>query len=99
MLVTFCVLAWSATLMESTWLFQLSTIIELLEESFYGMDLLKLHSITSKLLDRVENIEKVSISSLRWRCTTLLSSQNLANIEDKLVNLSELVSTPNFKAL
>ncbi|XP_046905431.1 olfactomedin-like 2Ba isoform X1 [Hypomesus transpacificus] len=37
---------------------KLSTIIELLEGSFYGMDLLKLHSITSKLLDRVENIEK-----------------------------------------
>ncbi|XP_062308846.1 olfactomedin-like 2Ba isoform X1 [Osmerus eperlanus] len=37
---------------------KLSTIIELLEGSFYGMDLLKLHSVTSKLLDRVENIEK-----------------------------------------
>ncbi|XP_071343756.1 olfactomedin-like 2Ba isoform X2 [Trachinotus anak] len=38
---------------------KLSTILELLEGSFYGMDLLKLHSITSKLLDRVEHIEKV----------------------------------------
>ncbi|XP_038571977.1 olfactomedin-like 2Ba [Micropterus salmoides] len=37
---------------------KLSTILELLEGSFYGMDLLKLHSITSKLLDRVEHIEK-----------------------------------------
>lgn len=37
---------------------KLSTIIELLEGSFYGMDLLKLHSITSKLLDREENIKK-----------------------------------------
>ncbi|XP_008291452.1 olfactomedin-like 2Ba [Stegastes partitus] len=38
---------------------KLSTILELLEGSFYGMDLLKLHSLTNKLLDRVENIEKV----------------------------------------
>ncbi|KAM7388326.1 hypothetical protein PAMP_024510 [Pampus punctatissimus] len=38
---------------------KLSTILELLEGSFYGMDLLKLHSITNKLLDRVEHIEKV----------------------------------------
>ncbi|XP_040897019.1 olfactomedin-like 2Ba [Toxotes jaculatrix] len=37
---------------------KLSTILELLEGSFYGMDLLKLHSITSKLVDRVEHIEK-----------------------------------------
>ncbi|XP_047444242.1 olfactomedin-like 2Ba isoform X2 [Mugil cephalus] len=38
---------------------KLSTILELLEGSFYGMDLLKLHSITSKLLNRVEHIEQV----------------------------------------
>ncbi|XP_068447497.1 olfactomedin-like 2Ba isoform X2 [Clinocottus analis] len=37
---------------------KLSTILELLEGSFYGMDLLKLHSITNKLLDRMENMEK-----------------------------------------
>ncbi|KAM3876157.1 olfactomedin-like 2Ba [Diretmus argenteus] len=38
---------------------KLSTILELLEGSFYGMDLLKLHSITNKLVGRVEHIEKV----------------------------------------
>ncbi|KAL7887917.1 hypothetical protein AOLI_G00028910 [Acnodon oligacanthus] len=38
---------------------KLSTIIELLEGSFYGMDLLKLHSVTTKLLERVENIERI----------------------------------------
>ncbi|XP_030583933.1 olfactomedin-like 2Ba [Archocentrus centrarchus] len=38
---------------------KLSTILELLEGSFYGMDLLKLHSITNKLVDRVDHIEKV----------------------------------------
>lgn len=39
---------------------QLSTVLELLEGSFYGMDLLKLHSVTTKLLDRMDTIEKVS---------------------------------------
>ncbi|XP_065132196.1 olfactomedin-like protein 2B isoform X3 [Paramisgurnus dabryanus] len=39
---------------------KLSTIMDLLEGSFYGMDLLKLHSVTTKLLERVENIEKLS---------------------------------------
>lgn len=38
---------------------KLSTILELLEGSFYGMDLLKLHSVTNKLLKRIDNIEKV----------------------------------------
>ncbi|XP_022059499.2 olfactomedin-like 2Ba isoform X1 [Acanthochromis polyacanthus] len=42
---------------------KLSTILELLEGSFYGMDLLKLHSVTNKLLDRVESIEKVVSSN------------------------------------
>ncbi|KAM8874383.1 olfactomedin-like 2Ba isoform 2-T3 [Spinachia spinachia] len=37
---------------------KLSTILELLEGSFYGMDLLKLHSVTSKLLDRMDNMEQ-----------------------------------------
>lgn len=37
---------------------KLSTILELLEGSFYGMDLLKLHSVTNKLIDRVDHIEK-----------------------------------------
>lgn len=40
-------------------LLQLSTVMELLEGAFYGMDLLKLHSVTTKLLNRVDNIEKV----------------------------------------
>ncbi|KAJ0065184.1 hypothetical protein NL108_005662 [Boleophthalmus pectinirostris] len=38
---------------------KLSTILDLLEGSFYGMDLLKLHSVTSKLLERIDHIEKV----------------------------------------
>ncbi|XP_061594125.1 olfactomedin-like 2Ba [Cololabis saira] len=38
---------------------KLANILELLEGSFYGMDLLKLHSLTNKLIDRVDRIEKV----------------------------------------
>uniref|UniRef100_A0A3Q2V7C4 Olfactomedin-like 2Bb n=1 Tax=Haplochromis burtoni TaxID=8153 RepID=A0A3Q2V7C4_HAPBU len=38
---------------------KLATIIDLLEVSLYGMDLLKLHSVTTKLLTRVDNIEKL----------------------------------------
>ncbi|XP_068196085.1 olfactomedin-like protein 2B isoform X2 [Antennarius striatus] len=36
---------------------KLATIIDLLEGSVYGMDLLKLHSVTTKLLTRVDNME------------------------------------------
>ncbi|XP_028666979.1 olfactomedin-like protein 2B [Erpetoichthys calabaricus] len=38
---------------------KLSTIMELLEGAFYGLDLLKMHSVTTKLLDRVEKLERV----------------------------------------
>ena len=44
---------------------QLATILELLEGSFYGMDLLKLHSLTNKLIDRVDRIEKVQQNELK----------------------------------
>ncbi|KAM4623657.1 olfactomedin-like protein 2B [Polymixia lowei] len=37
---------------------KLSAIMDLLEGSLYGMDLLKLHSVTTKLLTRVDNMEK-----------------------------------------
>lgn len=37
---------------------KLATIIDLLEGSLYGMDLLKLHSVTTKLLTRVDNMER-----------------------------------------
>lgn len=51
-------------MMEFTSSLQLSAILELLEGSFYGMDLLKLHSVTTKLLDRMDTIEKVSVVSV-----------------------------------
>uniref|UniRef100_A0A3Q0QVI6 Olfactomedin like 2B n=1 Tax=Amphilophus citrinellus TaxID=61819 RepID=A0A3Q0QVI6_AMPCI len=44
---------------------KLATIIDLLEGSLYGMDLLKLHSVTTKLLTKVDNIEKVSTHHLQ----------------------------------
>ncbi|XP_041849693.1 olfactomedin-like protein 2B [Melanotaenia boesemani] len=37
---------------------KLATIIDLLEGSLYGLDLLKLNSVTTKLLTRVDNMEK-----------------------------------------
>ncbi|KAG7276185.1 hypothetical protein CRUP_030609 [Coryphaenoides rupestris] len=42
---------------------QLSSILDLLEASMFGMDLLKLHSVTTELLDRMDNMER-NISSL-----------------------------------
>lgn len=38
---------------------QLATIIDILEGAFYGLDLLKLHSVTTKLLGRVDRLEEV----------------------------------------
>uniref|UniRef100_A0A8C5GCB3 Olfactomedin-like 2Bb n=1 Tax=Gouania willdenowi TaxID=441366 RepID=A0A8C5GCB3_GOUWI len=38
---------------------KMATIIDLLEGSLYGMDLLKLNSVTTKLLSRMDNIEKI----------------------------------------
>ncbi|EPY89662.1 olfactomedin-like 2B [Camelus ferus] len=37
---------------------KLSTIIDMLEGAFYGLDLLKLHSVTTKLVGRVDKLEK-----------------------------------------
>ncbi|XP_005880588.1 PREDICTED: olfactomedin-like protein 2B [Myotis brandtii] len=37
---------------------KLATIIDMLEGAFYGLDLLKLHSVTSKLVGRVDKLEE-----------------------------------------
>lgn len=37
---------------------KLSSIVEMLESAFYGLDLLKLHSVTTKLVGRVERLEE-----------------------------------------
>ncbi|XP_075688380.1 olfactomedin-like protein 2B [Rhinoderma darwinii] len=39
--------------------FKLSTIIEMLEGAFYGLDLLKLHTVTTKIVGRIEKLEEV----------------------------------------
>ncbi|XP_053806751.1 olfactomedin-like protein 2B isoform X1 [Vidua chalybeata] len=39
---------------------KLSSIVEMLESAFYGLDLLKLHSVTTKLVGRVEKLEGMS---------------------------------------
>ncbi|XP_073500177.1 olfactomedin-like protein 2B isoform X2 [Phyllobates terribilis] len=39
--------------------FKLSTIIEMLEGAFYGLDLLKLHAVTTKIVGRVDKLEEV----------------------------------------
>ncbi|XP_030626721.1 olfactomedin-like 2Ba [Chanos chanos] len=56
---------------------KLSTIMELLEGSFYGMDLLKLHSVTTKLLNRVENIERVVGKNQTEEKVTMRSKQKV----------------------
>ncbi|XP_071982840.1 olfactomedin-like protein 2B isoform X3 [Engystomops pustulosus] len=38
---------------------KLSTIIEMLEGAFYGLDLMKLHTVTTKIVGRVEKLEEV----------------------------------------
>lgn len=40
----------------------------MLEGAFYGLDLLKLHSVTSKLVGRVDKLEEVSILGLPSFC-------------------------------
>ncbi|XP_059946820.1 olfactomedin-like protein 2B isoform X3 [Mesoplodon densirostris] len=37
---------------------KLSTVIDMLEGAFYGLDLLKLHSVTTKLVGRVDKLEE-----------------------------------------
>lgn len=38
---------------------QLSTVIDMLEGALYGLDLLKLHSVTTRLVGRVGQLEEV----------------------------------------
>ncbi|NXC83670.1 OLM2B protein, partial [Cercotrichas coryphoeus] len=47
---------------------KLSSIVEMLESAFYGLDLLKLHSVTTKLVGRVERLEEVSPAVLQCPC-------------------------------
>ncbi|XP_064003250.1 olfactomedin-like protein 2B isoform X2 [Pogoniulus pusillus] len=58
---------------------KLSSIVEMLESAFYGLDLLKLHSVTTKLVGRVEKLEE-SMS----RNFTQESHQAGDNVEESL---------------
>ncbi|NXI49276.1 OLM2B protein, partial [Chloroceryle aenea] len=60
---------------------KLSSIVEMLESAFYGLDLLKLHSVTTKLVGRVEKLE-AGMS----RNVTQESYQAGANVEEGLEN-------------
>ncbi|MBN3284336.1 OLM2B protein, partial [Polyodon spathula] len=42
---------------------KLSKVIKLLEGAFYGLDLLKMHSVTTKLAHRMETLEKVALQN------------------------------------
>ncbi|XP_032082247.1 olfactomedin-like protein 2B [Thamnophis elegans] len=44
--------------------FKLAAVIEMLENAFYGLDLLKLHSVTTKLVGRVEKLEEKTSRNL-----------------------------------
>ncbi|CAI5642286.1 olfactomedin-like protein 2B isoform X1 [Oreochromis niloticus] len=62
---------------------KLATIIDLLEGSLYGMDLLKLHSVTTKLLTRVDNIEKAFTQNLTERMREKERVKERAREKDK----------------
>uniref|UniRef100_A0A8D0H7I0 Uncharacterized protein n=1 Tax=Sphenodon punctatus TaxID=8508 RepID=A0A8D0H7I0_SPHPU len=63
---------------------QLSAITEMLENAFYGLDLLKLHSITTKLLGRVEKLEE-EVS----RSFTKDKKQKKENVDTVLMGLKK----------
>ncbi|NXV13600.1 OLM2B protein, partial [Cepphus grylle] len=58
---------------------KLSSIVEMLESAFYGLDLLKLHSVTTKLVGRVEKLEEGMSRNF-----TQGSHQAGANVEEGL---------------
>lgn len=62
---------------------KLATIIDLLEGSLYGMDLLKLHSVTTKLLTRVDNIEKAFAGNFTERAREKERAKERAKEKEK----------------
>uniref|UniRef100_A0A3Q2DLT6 Olfactomedin-like 2Ba n=1 Tax=Cyprinodon variegatus TaxID=28743 RepID=A0A3Q2DLT6_CYPVA len=71
---------------------KLSTILELLEGSFYGMDLLKLHSLTNKLLQRVDHIEK---ERFKEKFTTENPATHKPVGSDRIAEIKVLNTTAN----
>ncbi|KAM4728049.1 olfactomedin-like protein 2B isoform 2-T2 [Anableps anableps] len=68
---------------------KLATIIDLLEGSLYGMDLLKLNSVTNKLLARVDNMEKVFTRNLTERIKEKERMKEKNKEKDKKVQLKK----------
>ncbi|XP_073448947.1 olfactomedin-like protein 2B [Aquarana catesbeiana] len=58
--------------------FKLSTIIEMLEGAFYGLDLLKLHSVTTKMIGRIEKLEEVISKNITKK------QEKMKGTEDKI---------------
>ncbi|KAK9403845.1 olfactomedin-like 2B [Crotalus adamanteus] len=72
--------------------FKLAAVIEMLENAFYGLDLLKLHSVTTKLVGRVEKLEeKMS------RNVTKDNKQKRQNAEESFqeVDIDRTIISPN----
>ncbi|KAJ7332383.1 hypothetical protein JRQ81_014563 [Phrynocephalus forsythii] len=64
--------------------FKLSAVIEMLEGAFYGLDLLKLHAVTTKLVGRVEKLEEEVSRNL-----TKDSKQKRQNAEESLQEMDD----------
>ncbi|KAM9323347.1 olfactomedin-like protein 2B [Pholidichthys leucotaenia] len=62
---------------------KLATVIDLLEGSLYGMDLLKLNSITTKLLTRLDNLEKAFAQNFTERVREKERAKERAKEKDK----------------
>ncbi|KAM9324482.1 olfactomedin-like protein 2B [Gastrophryne carolinensis] len=60
--------------------FKLSAITEMLEGAFFGLDILKLHSVTTKIVGRVEKLEEVvSKSSTKKQKETMDNDDEILN--------------------
>ncbi|RXM97099.1 Olfactomedin-like protein 2B [Acipenser ruthenus] len=62
---------------------KLSTVIELLEGAFYGLDLLKMHSVTTKLVHRMETLEKVALQNRTEKKEHLKGNAKVNHISKK----------------
>uniref|UniRef100_A0A8D2ZHN2 Olfactomedin-like 2Bb n=1 Tax=Scophthalmus maximus TaxID=52904 RepID=A0A8D2ZHN2_SCOMX len=62
---------------------KLATIMDLLEGSLYGMDLLKLHSVTTKLLTKMDNMEKAFARNFTERAREKERAKDKAKEKEK----------------
>ncbi|XP_063154591.1 olfactomedin-like protein 2B [Candoia aspera] len=72
--------------------FKLAAVIEMLENAFYGLDLLKLHSVTTKLVGRVEKLEEEMSRNL-----TKDNKQKRQNAEESFqeVDIDSMMNSSN----